>query len=446
LGATSNGANFSMTFWQLISVIVDGVFTVAIAGLIVLAGSFLHLVVLHYRHRKRGLADEAALMASPLPAASKLPSVLVQVPCYNEGRMIERILASLGELDWPKNRLTIQVIDQSDDGTTEIAKAAVAGLKDKGVTAEFIFRPVRVGFKAGALAEGLEKSNAAFVAVFDVDFIAPPDFLKRCMRAMLADDKLAFVQSRLDFANANRNWLTRAQRLILDAHYAVEQASRSWAGLPFQFDGTGGIWRRAAIDDVGGWDGKTLSEDLDLSFRVYLKGWRGRYLLNTTVTGEMPEALGDWQTQQNRWSKGFMQVTIKLLPPIWRASWPVGAKLAATLHIGLAAFHPLAMVGVVTAAIGIAVHRSVVPELLIAPGLLLLVGLTAIVGVTFPGHRLLRGGGVASFVSRFASLPPLFVYLAFANTKGVIEAVLGRASAFVRTPKKGANDPTPETD
>ena len=266
------------------------------------------------------------------------------------------------------------------------------------------------------------------------------------MRAMLADEKLAFVQARLDFDNADRNWLTRAQRLILDAHYVVEQAGRSWAGLPFQFDGTGGIWRRAAIEDAGGWDGKTLSEDLDLSFRVYLNGWRGRYLLNTTVIGEMPEALGDWQTQQNRWSKGFMEVTVKLLPPIWRSKWRFGAKLAATLHIGLAAFHPLAMTAVVTGAISFAFHQALVPGLLIAPAALLAVGLTAIVGMTYPGQRLLRGAGVGTFLVRFASLPPLFVYLAFANTKGVIEAMLGRASAFVRTPKKGANGPAPETD
>ncbi|HUT48480.1 MAG TPA: glycosyltransferase [Alphaproteobacteria bacterium] len=433
-----------MSALQIITWCVDGIVILAIAGLTMLACSFLHLVALHYRRRARGIADEAALMDTDLPAA--LPRVLIQVPCYNEGKLIERVLASLGGLDWPKDRLAIQVIDQSDDGTTDMARAAAAALAKTGIKADVIFRSVREGFKAGALREGLEKSDAPFVAVFDVDFIAPRDFLKRCMRAMLADERLGFVQARIEFENAEHNWLTRAQRLVLDAHCAVEQASRSWAGLPFQFDGSGGIWRRAAIDEAGGWDGKTLSEDLDLSYRTYLKGWRGRYLLSATVSGEMPEALGDWRVQQSRWSKGYMEVTVKLLPAIWRSSWSFGARIAATLHVGLAAFHPLLITALVAGAVSLALHRELVPELLIAPGLLLAVGILAIVGMTFPGHRLFARGGIGSYLVRIGHVPPLYVYLAFANTRGVIDALRGRASAFTRTPKKGANDPAPEID
>ncbi|MDH3234199.1 MAG: glycosyltransferase [Alphaproteobacteria bacterium] len=429
---------------EIVTWFVDGILILAIVGLTALACSFLSLTVLHYRHRTRGLAEEAALMEAALP--DELPSVLVQVPCYNEGRLIERSLASLGELDWPKDRLAIQVIDQSDDGTTEIARAAAAALRKKGVMAEVIFRPVREGFKAGALAEGLEKSDAPFVAVFDVDYAAPPDFLKRCMRAMFADERLGFVQARIEYYNAERNWLTRAQRIVLDAHYVVEQASKSWAGLPFQFDGSGGIWRRAAIEEAGGWDGKTLSEDLDLSFRTYLKGWRGRYLLNTLVRGEMPEDLRDWQVQQSRWSKGYMEVTVNLIPAIWRAPWSFGVRLAATLHVGLAAFHPLLITALLAGITSLALHRALVPELLIAPGILVVLGILAIVGLTLPGHRLLGRGGIGSYLVRMAQVPPLYLYLAFANTKGVIDALRGRASAFRRTPKKGANGPAPETD
>jgi len=433
-----------MSALEIVTWCVDALFLIALAGLLALACSFLALTVLHYRHRARGLAAEAALMETALPDA--LPPVLVQVPCYNEGKLIERILASLGALDWPKDRLAIQVIDQSDDGTTELARAAAAALQKSGIAAEVIFRPVREGFKAGALAEGLEKSDAPFVAVFDVDYVVQPDFLKRAMRALLADERLGFVQARIDYANAERNWLTRAQRLILDVHFAVEQPARAWAGLPVQFDGTGGVWRRAAIAEAGGWDGGALSEDLDLSMRTQIAGWRGHHLLDTVVTGVLPEALGPWRTQQGRWSKGFMQVTVKLLPAIWRAPWPLGTRLAATLQSALAAFYPLLAVAVAAGAIGLALHREVVPGLLVAPGLLAAVGLAAVLGVTSTGHRLLGRGGAGRYLSRLASLPPLYLYLAFANTKGVIEALLGRASAFARTPKKGVADPAPETD
>jgi len=434
-----------MSALEIVTWCVDALFLIALAGLFALACSFLALTVLHYRHRARGLAEEAALMDAALP--DDLPRVLVQVPCYNEGKLIERILASLGALDWPKDRLAIQVIDQSDDGTTEIARAAAAALQKKGIAAEVIFRPVREGFKAGALAEGLEKSDAPFVAVFDVDYQVPADFLKRCMRAMLADERLGFVQARIEFDNAGRNWLTRAQRLVLDAHYAVEQASRSWAGLPFQFDGSGGIWRRAAIEEAGGWDGKTLSEDLDLSFRAYLKGWRGRYLLDTTVSGEMPENLRAWQVQQSRWSKGYMQVTLKLIPAIWRAPWSFGARLLATAQVGLAAFHLLLIAAIVAGLASLALHGGFVLALTIPPLALVLLGLIAVIGLTYPGHRLFGRGGIGSYMRRLGLVPLLYTYLAFANVRGVIDALRGRASDFARTPKKGANGgPAPETD
>ncbi len=423
---------------------VDALFLIALAGLFALAGSFLALTVLHYRHRARGLADEAALMEAALP--DDLPGVLVQVPCYNEGKVIERILASLGALDWPKDRLTIQVIDQSDDGTTELARAAAAALQKNGIAAEVIFRAVREGYKAGALAEGLEKSDAPFIAVFDVDYTVQPDFLRRCMRAMVADERLGFVQARIEYDNAERNWLTRAQRLVLDAHYAVEQASRSWAGLPFQFDGSGGIWRRAAIEAAGGWDGKTLSEDLDLSFRAHLKGWHARYLIDTTVRAEMPEDLRAWRVQQSRWSKGYMEVSVNLIPALWRAPWPLGTRLLAMLQVGLAAFHLLLIAALVTGLASLALHGGFVVALLIPPIVLVLLGLVAVIGLTYPGHRLFGRGGVGSYIGRLACVPPLYVYLAVANVKGVIDALRGRASEFARTPKKGANGPAPETD
>jgi cellulose synthase/poly-beta-1,6-N-acetylglucosamine synthase-like glycosyltransferase len=434
-----------MTILEIITAIVDVVLTTAVLGLIAVAASLLYLVALHYRHRKRGLAEEAALMAAAPPAA--LPEVLVQIPAFNEGAVLKRALSAAAALDWPREKLTIQLLDDSTDGTTRIAREAVAALAADGVKATLLHREARAGFKAGALAEGLAQSEAPFVAVLDVDHAPPPDFLKRCVPVMLADEKIGFVQARIEFVNSERNWLTRAQRLTLDAHCAIEQAGRCWAGLPFQFDGTGGVWRRQAIDEAGGWQGNTLSEDVDLSYRAYLAGWRGQYLLGTLVEAEMPETLGDWQTQQNRWSKGFTEVGVKLLSRIWRAPWPFGRRLASTVHVGLAAFYPLLMVALVTGALSLALHGAVlIPALLAAPALLLVLTPVTIVGMTYPGYRLLGRGGLGGYLACIASLPPLYIYLAFANTKGVIEALAGRATAFARTPKKGASEPAPETD
>ena len=251
--------------------VVDFVLLLCLLFLFAIAGFYLYLLY--------WLAELPAAAETPAPLPDDLPAVLVQIPVFNELSVVERALDSAAALDWPRDRLSIQLLDDSTDLTSDVARHAVARLRARGVDVEHVHRASRAGFKAGALAEGMARHAAPYVAVFDADFVAAPDWLKRAIAPMLADPKVAFVQTRIEWGNGGANWLTRAQQLMQDAHFAVEQYIRYRRGLPFQFNGTGGIWRREAIEMAGGWSHDTLSEDLDLVLRIHLKGWRGVFLM-----------------------------------------------------------------------------------------------------------------------------------------------------------------------
>ena len=384
------------------------------------------------------LANLPETAASP-PALTEadLPRVLVQIPVYNEPLVVERALQSAGGLDWPRDRLTIQLLDDSTDITSEIAVHAVARLRQQGIDAEHIRRVDRSGFKAGALEAGMALCDAPFVAVFDADFVAPSDWLRRAMAAMLANPRAAFVQTRIEWGNGARNWLTRAQRLMQDAHFAVEQDVRARRGVPFQFNGTGGIWRRAAVEEAGGWSHDTLSEDLDLVLRTALKGWHGVFLMEPHVVGELPAKLDDFSAQQSRWSKGFVQVARKLLAPIWSSGWSGEAKFTTTVALGQQLIFPVLVVGVVALVLSIIGHGYLVGFFRFLLWLWVLAMLAVLVGMTFNAWRRLQRGDLARYAVTAASVPALIVYLAIANAGAIIGASLGRKTEFNRTPKAG---------
>ena len=269
-----------------------------------------------------------------------------------DGRRACAVMAA-GGLDWPRDLLKIQLLDDSTDLTSDIAVHAIARLRKDGVDADHVRRADRTGFKAGALAAGMALCDAPYVAVFDADFVPPPDWLRRAMAAMLANPRAAFVQTRIEWGNGERNWLTRAQRLMQDAHFAVEQEVRARRGVPFQFNGTGGIWRRAAVEEAGGWSHETLSEDLDLVLRTHLNGWGGVFLMEPHVVGELPQNLADFRVQQSRWSKGFMQVARKLMLQIWNSSWSGEAKFTTTVALGQQLVFPTLAAGVVALVVSI---------------------------------------------------------------------------------------------
>jgi len=408
---------------------IDLVVFLSLAVQFAIAGYFLYLVY--------WLIEMAPAEAVPPALPEELPRVLVQIPVYNEPLVVERALAAAGALDWPRELLTIQLLDDSTDITTDIAVHAVARLKRDGVDVVHVRRADRSGFKAGALAAGLAVSDAPYVAVFDADFVPPSAWLRGAMAAILAEPKAAFVQTRIEWGNGERNWLTRAQRLMQDAHFAVEQDIRARRGVPFQFNGTGGIWRRAAVEEAGGWSHDTLSEDLDLVLRTYLKGWRGVFLMEPHVVGELPSKLDDFSAQQGRWSKGFMQVARKLLGPIWAADWPAEAKLTTTVALGQQLIFPVLAAGIVALILSVVGHGHLLGFFRFLLWLWFIVLLAVLFGMTWGAYRRLRRGDLVRYLVTAASIPALIVYLAAANAGAIIGAGLGRKTEFKRTPKTG---------
>lgn len=311
-------------------------FVVANAALCVYSLHILLLTAL-FLMRRRSSRQPAA--AEPL----EWPSVTVQLPLYNEAAVVERLLAAVAALDYPVDQLEIQVLDDSTDETTELAERALALLREQGLEARLVRRPDRQGFKAGALAYGLPQARGEFIAIFDADFVPSPDFLRSTLPALLADPTLAFMQARWGHLNRDYSPITRLQSLAIDSHFIIDQQVRFWAGFPMHFNGTGGIWRRQAIETSGGWQGDTLCEDLDLSYRAQLAGWRPGYLADVTVPAELTPQLEAFKQQQFRWAKGSIQCWRKLWSPIQRSAWPWWKKLLARIHLSGYFINPLVL-------------------------------------------------------------------------------------------------------
>ena len=285
-------------------------------------------------------------LAAPALAEDDLPHVVVQLPVCEEGALAVRVAAAAARLNWPADRLHIQLLDDGAEHNHEGLARALMSVVPAGIDFQILRRGDRKGFKAGNLAHGLLHSDAPYVAIFDADFVPPTDFLRRTIPPLVADTGLAFVQTRWGHANRERNWLTRVQGVLLDAHFAVEQDARFRAGLPMSFNGTAGVWRREAIDNGGGWSGDTLTEDLDLAMRCAMKGWRGALMPEIEVPGELPETAAAWRAQQARWTKGHAQTARKLLPMIWTSDMPLWKKAAMSLQMCQFAFYLLAAASV----------------------------------------------------------------------------------------------------
>ncbi len=284
------------------------------------------------------------LRPRPVPArpSADMPLVTVQLPVYNEKHVVQRLIDAAANLDYPRDRLQIQVLDDSNDETTLLAEARAAFHRARGVDIAVLRRPERSGFKAGALAWGLKQARGEFIAIFDADFQPPPDFLQRTIPYLLADPKLGMVQARWSHLNADYSLLTRAQALALDGHFVVEQAARSNAGLLMHFNGTAGVWRRTAIESSGGWQTDTVCEDLDLSYRAQLAGWHCRYLPDVEGPAELPPQMLAFKQQQARWARGSLQCLRKLALPLLRSPrFNLPQKLMALIHLGSYLGHPL---------------------------------------------------------------------------------------------------------
>src|SRR4029077_9371154 len=271
-------------------------------------------------------------VAGPPPEISVWPRVTVQLPIYNERYVIERLIESVAQFDYPRELLDIQVLDDSTDETQEVARNSVERNQALGLPISYLHRANREGFKAGALQEGLKSATGELIAIFDVDFIPPAHFLPRT-RASFADARLAMAKTRWRYVNRHYSPLTEVEAILLDGHFVVEHSARFRSGLFFNFNGTAGIWRRAAIEDAGGWQHDTLTEDTDLSYRAQLRGWHFIYLPEIDCPSELPVEMNAFKSQQARWAKGLMQTARKILPRVMRADLPAAVKIESVFHL-----------------------------------------------------------------------------------------------------------------
>ena len=391
------------------------------------------VLVLHFVRGARG-----ALRSGPgpsLPAHGDWPSVTVQLPMRNEFYVAERLIRAVVAFDYPRDKLSVQVLDDSDDETADIIRGLVATLRGEGHDVEILHRSEPAGYKAGALNAGLRTARGEFVAMFDADCLPASDFLKATI-PHFADPTVACVQVRWEFLNRGRSLLTRIQALVLDGLFAVDQHARAASGLPLQFNGTNGVWRRAAIDAVGGWNPGTLAEDADLSFRAYLEGYRVIHLRDYAVPTEIPEDMPAFRAQQRRWALGTAQILRGLGPRIIRAKIPFRSKVLMFMHLGRHSIDPLILVACVTAPLtsffGMDYLVNYGPEFNLGMVMLLVFACTLFYGVA-----LRRVGRSAKGVVLVPAAIMLAVGLSLVYTAAFVRGLFQHGGAFVRTPKSG---------
>ncbi|HUG54056.1 MAG TPA: cellulose synthase family protein [Vicinamibacteria bacterium] len=406
--------------------------------LVILAVFGLHryiMVFLDWRHRDR--------RARPLPPPARLPRVTVQLPLYNEMYVVDRLIESVCRIRYPKDLLEIQVLDDSVDETQAIARAAVDRYREEGFDIDYIHREDRHGYKAGALDHGLQRAKGEFVLIFDADFVAPPDILEKSL-GHFEDPGVGMVQVRWGHVNRDYSLLTQVQSVLLDGHFILEHGGRNRSGRFFNFNGTAGIWRRTAIADGGGWQHDTLTEDLDLSYRAQMRGWRFVFLQDVVSPAEIPVEMNAFKSQQHRWAKGSVQTCKKLLPRILASALPLPIKVEATFHLTANFAYPLMIV----------LSLLMFPAMVIRYNMgwyeMLLIDVPLFMGATMSVCSFYLVSQREIFAERWRTrlkyLPAVLavgIGLSVNNAKAVLEALLGLDSEFARTPKyrvEGAGD------
>ncbi|HOW72951.1 MAG TPA: glycosyltransferase [Phycisphaerae bacterium] len=404
----------------------------------------LHLYVLVFFFRRRHAAASSEQQAFLARYREETPEsdwlgVTSQIPIYNEADVAIRVITAVAGMDYPGGKHTIQVLDDSTDETRLLVDRVVRPLREQGVDVEIIRRENREGFKAGALKVGLGRSRHPLVAIFDADFVPPRDFLRRATPFLARNAKVACIQGRWTYLNPHESWLTEAQSVGLDGHFAIEQGARAWNQLFMNFNGTAGVWRKAAIDDpaVGGWTADTLTEDLDLSYRAQLAGWKIEYCLSLECPSELPSTITALKAQQRRWTTGATQTAVKLLPRIWRSDARLSQKLEATFHL---THHTASLwmvfVALMTRPLILGVDPSAfLPAFLTGYTMMII---TSLAPPTMYGYaRRVLGGGW----SGLKTTPAMMVIgtgMSINNALAVLRGLLTRGGEFVRTPKSGS--------
>ncbi len=390
-----------------------------------------HRGLLLYRYwRYRSRAPEP-----PRPFA-ELPVVTIQLPMFNELYVIERLLDAVARIDYPKEKLEIQVLDDSTDETQQIARKKVKELKARGFDIVYLHRTDRTGYKAGALDAGLKVSRGEYVMIFDADFVPPPNIVKDLVH-YFTDPKVAMVQARWGHINQDYSTLTRCQALMLDGHFVIEHIGRNRAGLFFNFNGTAGMWRKSAILDAGGWQHDTITEDMDLSFRAQLRGWRFVYVPEVLAPAEVPCEMNSFKSQQYRWAKGSAQTTRKLLGTVLRADIPWRIKLEAFFHLTNNFAYLFLLVLALLQLPNLLMRQIVNDPRLLMLDLPLFTATTGSITLFYLVTHKTLYGSVRDALKRLPVLMALGVGLSVNNARAVLEGLFGRDLEFVRTPKHG---------
>jgi cellulose synthase/poly-beta-1,6-N-acetylglucosamine synthase-like glycosyltransferase len=399
--------------------------------LLVLATYGLHrywLVYDYYKYAKN--------IPGPPPAVSSWPRVTVQLPIFNERYVIERLVEAVARFDYPRELLDIQVLDDSTDETRAVASACVARFAAEGLPITYIHRSNRHGFKAGALENGLRTAQGELVAIFDADFIPGADFLRRCV-PYFENKEIGMVQTRWTYLNRDYSLLTQVETILLDGHFVVEHGARSRRGTFFNFNGTAGVWRRRAIEDAGGWQHDTLTEDTDLSYRAQLHGWRFLYLPNIECASELPVDMNSFKAQQARWAKGLMQTAKKILPRVMKSDAPWHVKAEAFFHLTANISYPL-MVLLSTMLLPAMIVRFYQGyfHMLIVDLPLFLASTCSVSSFYLVAQKELQPK--SWWKKTFFYMPFVMatgIGISVRNAQAVIEAIIGKQSEFARTPK-----------
>lgn len=388
-----------------------------------LAAYSLHsLYLLWIYHRVKGKRTEPVF-------DGELPLVTIQLPVYNELTTIERLVKETAAIDYPGGRLQIQILDDSTDETTSVISNLLPSLRQEGVNIEHIHRADRAGFKASALANALNSATGEYIAIFDADFIPPRDFIYKCL-PWFNDPTVGCVQGRWGHLNRDYSMLTRLQAMAIDAHFMVEQTARSRSGLLMNFNGSGGMWRKACIEDAGGWQAGTLTEDFDLSYRAQMKGWRLEYLPDLVIPGELPVQMAAFKQQQARWARGSLQTARKLLVPLLRSPLPIKLKITGTLHLTHYLVHPLILL---TLMLSIIMRIQDAAIFQWAPLFMLSAIVPPLLYLTSPAPE------APSWLRRLKLIPLLLLLSIGISVNNTKAALLGlfvtNEGVFVRTPK-----------
>ena len=371
----------------------------------------------------------------PAPDITNWPRVTIQLPIFNERYVIERLVESISRFDYPRELLDIQVLDDSTDETQQIARACVSRFAAQGLPIVYIHRSNREGYKAGALENGLKTAQGEFVAIFDADFLPSPDFLRRSV-PYFQHEKIGMAQARWTYLNRDYSLLTQVETILLDGHFVVEHGARSRRGTFFNFNGTAGVWRRRAIDDAGGWQHDTLTEDTDLSYRAQLHGWRFLYLPEIECASELPVDMNGFKAQQARWAKGLMQTAKKILPRVLKSDAPWHIKAEAFFHLTANVSYPLMIVlsTMLLPAMIVRFYQGWL-QMVVIDLPLFLASTCSISSFYLVAQKELRP---KSWWRTFVYMPfvmAIGIGISVRNAQGVIEAVIGKKTEFARTPK-----------